>query len=67
LTTIKGKASNPFSVRSNRYRYSLGIKGGEELYDHQNDQWEWTNQAANPEYADMKQKLKAELLELTGR
>ena len=61
------KGSQPFSVRSKRYRYSLGEKGGEELYDHQSDPWEWNNLAKNPEYTEVKQKLKAELLELTGR
>lgn len=67
LTTIKGKSSNLFSVRSKRYRYSLGEQGGEELYDHQNDSWEWTNLAANLEYAEIKRDLKAELKKLTDQ
>ena len=56
-----------YSLRSERYRYSLGRLGGEELYDHQNDRWEWTNLADHPEYATIKAELKKELLRLTGR
>ena len=39
------------SIRSGQYRYSLYDGGEEELYDHQSDPEEFTNQAKNPEYA----------------
>lgn len=53
-----------FSVRSERYRYSLTSEGDEELYDHQKDPHEWTNLARNPEYDSIKQSLKEQLIEL---
>jgi arylsulfatase A-like enzyme len=45
------------SVRSERWRYIRYHDGTEELYDHDNDELEWTNLANKPEYA----KVKAEL------
>ncbi len=41
------------AVRSERWRYIRYSDGAEELYDHQNDPWEWTNLAANQKYADV--------------
>jgi hypothetical protein len=41
------------SVRRRRQR------GAEELYDHHQDSMEWTNLAGNPEYAEIKARLKA--------
>jgi arylsulfatase A-like enzyme len=38
------------SSRSARYRYIRYANGTEELYDHQNDPNEFTNQASNPSY-----------------
>jgi arylsulfatase A-like enzyme len=43
-----GKAVH--SSRSARYRYIRYADGTEELYDHQNDPNEFTNQASNPSY-----------------
>ena len=37
------------AVRSERYRYIRYSDGSEELYDHENDPWEWDNLANNPE------------------
>jgi arylsulfatase A-like enzyme len=39
------------AVRSQRWRYIRYNDGTEELYDHDNDPWEWTNLASKPEYA----------------
>jgi arylsulfatase A-like enzyme len=37
------------AVRSQRWRYIHYSDGTEELYDHDNDPWEWTNLAGKPE------------------
>jgi len=56
-----------FTVRSERYRYTLANKGQEELYDHAVDPQEWVNQSNNPQYQDIKLSLKNKLLHLTGK
>ena len=38
------------AIRSDRWRYIRYRDGTEELYDHDNDPWEWTNLAMQPEY-----------------
>jgi len=53
-----------FAVRSQRWRYALTSTGEEELYDHENDPFEWRNLASNPEYAFVKAGLKSQLVEL---
>ncbi len=53
-----------FSVRGKRWRYSLASDGGEELYDHENDPFEWLNLAGNSDYAFVKEGLKSQLIEL---
>jgi arylsulfatase A-like enzyme len=45
---------NNHSVRSERWRYIRYRDGGEELYDHINDELEWTNLAPKPEFAEVK-------------
>jgi len=52
------------SVRSRRYRYTLCGNGEEELYDHEKDPNEWTNLAANPEYAGTKDELRRILIDM---
>jgi arylsulfatase A-like enzyme len=47
-----------YGVRSERYRYIVYADGSEELYDHQQDKWEWRNLAADPEYAEIKVKIR---------
>lgn len=48
---------NNHSVRSERWRYIRYADGTEELYDHENDEMEWTNLANDPEYSSVKQEL----------
>jgi arylsulfatase A-like enzyme len=45
------------TVRSERWRYIRYHDGGEELYDHDKDEMEWTNLAAKPELSKVKQEL----------
>ncbi|WP_186775144.1 sulfatase [Allorhodopirellula solitaria] len=52
-----------FSVRSERYRYTRYIDGSEELYDHQSDAEEWHNLAGDPNFAQIKNKLAAQIPE----
>lgn len=47
------------SLRSERWRYIRYADGGEELYDHDADDYEWTNLAADPQ----SQAVKGELAE----
>ena len=47
-----------YGVRSERHRYIVYADGSEELYDHAKDKWEWRNLAADPEYAEIKEKLR---------
>lgn len=48
---------NRHAVRSERWRYIRYEDGSEELYDHDADPYEWTNVAANPNFADVKTEL----------
>jgi arylsulfatase A-like enzyme len=52
---------NNHAVRTERWRYIRYADGGEELYDHSTDEYEWTNLATDPKYADVKKDL-AQLL-----
>ncbi len=45
------------SVRTERWRYIRYSDGTEELYDHDNDEMEWTNLAGRPEHKELKQNL----------
>jgi len=55
------------SIRTERYRYSRYTTGEEELYDHDNDPEEFTNQASNPEYASTLRSLRAQMDEIQSR
>jgi arylsulfatase A-like enzyme len=46
-----GKGNN--AVRSQRWRYIRYADGTEELYDHENDPWEWNNLALLGQYDDV--------------
>jgi arylsulfatase A-like enzyme len=48
---------NNHAVRTNRWRYIRYAGGSEELYDHSNDEYEWTNLANKPEHAELKAEL----------
>ncbi|MEW6158666.1 MAG: sulfatase, partial [Verrucomicrobiota bacterium] len=48
---------NNHSLRSESWRYIRYAEGGEELYDHRNDPYEWTNLAHRPEHAALKTQL----------
>lgn len=45
------------SIRTEDWRYTRYADGGEELYDHRNDPYEWTNLATKPEFAGQKAEL----------
>ncbi|MCX8036455.1 MAG: sulfatase [Candidatus Sumerlaeia bacterium] len=45
------------SVRTERWRYTRYVDGEEELYDHNNDEMEWTNLAKNPIFDGVKKEL----------
>jgi len=61
LTSMRGQTGVHHSVRSRTHRYTLCQNGEEELYDHTADPHEWHNKAADPEYAEVKAELRAEL------
>ena len=48
---------NNHAVRTAEWRYIRYADGGEELYDHQSDPYEWTNLARDPERAAIKAEL----------
>ena len=48
---------NNHGVRTAQFRYIRYADGGEELYDHAKDEYEWTNLANNPAYAAQKAEL----------
>ncbi len=47
-----------YGVRSGQYRYIVYEDGSEELYDHANDMWEWTNLADKPKFAAVKKDMR---------
>ncbi len=57
----KHPADQHLSIRTGDWRYSRYHGGGEELYDHRNDPYEWINLTSNPEYAEIKAKLGTQL------
>ena len=60
-TTLTAFGYKNYSLRSERYRYTVYEDGSEELYDHAKDKWEWQNLADNPEYAAIKKKLRKDI------
>jgi arylsulfatase A-like enzyme len=48
---------NNHAIRTDPWRYIRYANGDEELYDHNNDPYEWTNLATKPEQADIKKEL----------
>jgi arylsulfatase A-like enzyme len=55
-----------FSLRTERYRYIRCRNGEEELYDHNKDPHEWTNQSTNPEYQSVLLEMREHLSEATS-
>ena len=55
LPAITTYERNNHSVRSERWRYIRYHDGGEELYDHSNDDLEWNNLAGKPEFSKVKE------------
>jgi len=53
--TTHGRGNH--SARSERWRYIHYSDGTEELYDHDSDELEWANLAADAKYADVKRDL----------
>ncbi|MBX3401275.1 MAG: sulfatase [Gemmataceae bacterium] len=49
---------NNHSIRTERFRYIRYADGGEELYDHDADEYEWKNLANDPKFADAKASMK---------
>jgi arylsulfatase A-like enzyme len=45
------------SIRSETWRYIRYADGGEELYNHDTDPYEWTNLAKDPQYTSVKAQL----------
>jgi arylsulfatase A-like enzyme len=59
--SVRGDTGVHHSVRSATHRYTLCQNGEEELYDHQNDPYEWHNLAGNKRAADVKAELREQL------
>jgi arylsulfatase A-like enzyme len=59
----KSKAADKqhLAARSENFRYIHYYDGREELYDHRNDPHEWDNQAKNPEFSPVLEKMKSKL------
>jgi arylsulfatase A-like enzyme len=49
---------NNHSLRTEKWRYIRYADGGEELYNHDTDPYEWTNLARDNTYADVKKELR---------
>lgn len=57
--TTHGRGNH--AIRDLDWRYIRYADGSEELYDHRNDPYEWTNLAGRPEHADVQQRLAAKV------
>lgn len=64
LTSDLEPESHNYSVRSEDFRYILYTNGNEELYNHTDDPYEWTNLENDPNYLDKKEELKIKLTNL---
>jgi arylsulfatase A-like enzyme len=51
-----------YAMRTERYRYILCPNGEEELYDHNNDPFEWNNLAGSPDYKHVKDEFKSQFI-----
>ena len=55
------------AIRTRHFRYIRYEDGGEELYDRRSDPNEWTNRAYNPDYAQIKKSMKANLPDINAK
>ena len=55
-----------YSYRTKDWRYVLYLNDKEELYDHQNDPYEWDNLATDERFAEKKAELKAAMIKVIG-
>jgi arylsulfatase A-like enzyme len=51
--TVMTYGRNNHAVRTAEYRYIRYADGGEELYDHRDDEYEWKNLAKDPRYEEV--------------
>jgi len=56
-----------YAYRTKNWRYILYRNGEEELYNHQNDPYEWNNLAPDEEYAEKKQELKDQMMNIVRK
>jgi arylsulfatase A-like enzyme len=54
-----------FSIRSEKYRYILYNNNDEELYDMDNDKYQWKNLAKSAKYKTIKADLRKQLFDIT--
>ncbi|WOH36246.1 sulfatase [Thalassotalea fonticola] len=59
-------AKQTYSYRTKNWRYIRYANGQEELYDHQNDPYEWHNLAYQPKNQPVKVKLRRQINEIIG-
>jgi len=59
ITIMGGGDKASYAARTDQWRYIRYADGSEELYDHQTDPHEWTNVAADPSNALLKQDIAA--------
>jgi choline-sulfatase len=59
ITIMGGGDKASYAARTDQWRYIRYADGSEELYDHQADPHEWTNVAADPSNALLKQDIAA--------
>lgn len=64
LTSVRGRSGTHHSIRTRTHRYILCGNGEEELYDHENDPYEWHNLAADPACDALKESLRTQLLKM---
>ncbi len=55
--TVQGRGN--YSLRDETWRYTRYFDGGEELYNHKKDPYEWVNLAADIRYDEVKRKFSA--------
>lgn len=62
---VSGPQDHHATIRDQQYRYILCANGEEELYNHQNDPYEWYNLADSATFKDLKDTMKSKLINFT--